>query len=221
MQLNEPHTEHENASTSLKVVLLVFAVVLVGALGYFVWEQKKAGDTADYSAPTVKKVPTATTAKDETADWKTYTGAYFSFKYPLNWEVATGGLGEFNSPTRLRLVSPETRIEVENSDLFEIDFIDFQYYERIADEGENKVNGYGATTLDELMTKSPTITKIGAVTINGVNGYDGIRVGKSEYYSVYLSKSGHLYEIIFDHRGEKANVSSTENLIIKSFKVNN
>ncbi len=82
MELNEIHTEHEHATTSLKVLLLVFAIVLVGALAYLVWAQNTAPDTTDNSATTVKKTATATTG--ETADWKTYTNETygFSIKYP-------------------------------------------------------------------------------------------------------------------------------------------
>lgn len=38
MQLNEVHNQHEHASVSLKVLLLIFVIVLVGALSYFVWD---------------------------------------------------------------------------------------------------------------------------------------------------------------------------------------
>lgn len=94
MELNEIHTEHEHATTSLKVVLLVFAIVLVGALSYLVWASNSAPDTTDNSAATTKKTTTNTpststatpsdTKTDETASWKTYKSAEFdfNFKYP-------------------------------------------------------------------------------------------------------------------------------------------
>lgn len=55
MELNEVHTEHEHASTSLKVVLLIFVITLVAALGYLVWAFMSDPDTTDYSAANVKK----------------------------------------------------------------------------------------------------------------------------------------------------------------------
>lgn len=42
MELNDIHTEGEHASTTLKVLLLIFAIVLVGGLGYLVWYQNRA-----------------------------------------------------------------------------------------------------------------------------------------------------------------------------------
>ncbi len=53
MELNEVHTEHEQATTSLKVVLLVFVVVLVGALAYLVLVAKTTPDATDNSAAAV------------------------------------------------------------------------------------------------------------------------------------------------------------------------
>jgi hypothetical protein len=50
MQLNEIHNPSEHASTSLKVILLVFALVLVGTLGYLVWD-------ANNSTPAVAPEP--------------------------------------------------------------------------------------------------------------------------------------------------------------------
>jgi len=220
MELNEIHTDHEEATTSLKVVLLVFAVVLVGALSYLVWAQNTAPDTADNtSAPVTKKTETTTT-KDETADWKTFTGTYFSFKYPLDWQLVTTGL--VDKSLIVRLVSPEAQKKVSAGEkCLEICLqqIDFRFYDKVADETENKENNYGATTLDELVTKSPTFTKIGTVTINDSTGYDGIRQGLSAYYQVYFSQNVHLYEIFFNHRDEKSKVSPTENLIIGSYKI--
>ncbi|MEK9167684.1 MAG: hypothetical protein AAB613_03005 [Patescibacteria group bacterium] len=92
MDLNEMHSEHEHATTSLKVVLLVFAIVLVGALAYLVWAANTAPDTTDNSpAVTNTTKPTTTnnssgsgSTANDMADWKTYTNSTigFSFKYP-------------------------------------------------------------------------------------------------------------------------------------------
>jgi len=68
MQLNEVHNDHEHASVSLKVVLLVFAVILVGALGYFVWDFQNTPDTTDYSTPKITKTETTSEETTEEAD---------------------------------------------------------------------------------------------------------------------------------------------------------
>ncbi len=63
MQLNEIHNpETEHASVSLKVILLIFAVILVGVLGYLVWDYQATPDTTDYSTPKLN-----TTSETETS----------------------------------------------------------------------------------------------------------------------------------------------------------
>lgn len=98
MQLNEIHTEHEHASVSLKVVLLIFAIILVGALGYMVWEYRTSPDTNDYSIPAIKNRTSTTpepelivfTAKHNVASWKEYSSSEygFSFLYPPDYTVS-------------------------------------------------------------------------------------------------------------------------------------
>ncbi len=55
-------TEHEQASVSLKVILLIFAVVLIGALGYFVWDYQMTPSTTEESTDL------SSTAQTETAE---------------------------------------------------------------------------------------------------------------------------------------------------------
>lgn len=54
MELNEPFEGHEHATTSLKVVLLVFALVLVGALAYLVQATYSQTEETTEVAPSVK-----------------------------------------------------------------------------------------------------------------------------------------------------------------------
>lgn len=64
MELNDTiHNEAEHASTSLKVLLLIFAIALVGGLGYLVWYQNNTSDTTEEtSVSTTKTTATGTSA---------------------------------------------------------------------------------------------------------------------------------------------------------------
>ncbi len=71
MQLNEIHNpETEHAAVSLKVILLIFAIILVGVLSYLVWDYQTAPDTTDYSVPklTNSSSEAAETASATTVD---------------------------------------------------------------------------------------------------------------------------------------------------------
>lgn len=82
MELNEVHTEHEHATTSLKVLLLVFAIVLVGALAYLVWAQNTAPDTTDNSTAVSKTAtPSTSTTTDKLSGLKTYSNSKYGFSF--------------------------------------------------------------------------------------------------------------------------------------------
>ncbi|MCR4278092.1 MAG: exo-alpha-sialidase [Candidatus Berkelbacteria bacterium] len=80
MELNEIHTEHEHASTSLKVVLSIFAIVLIGALAYFVWN---AGQTPDNSTEA-----TTVTKPKNTAQYNWSTSAQGPYKDKISFATS-------------------------------------------------------------------------------------------------------------------------------------
>lgn len=72
---------HDHASTSFKVVLLVFAIVLIGALGYLVNQQNKEPDTTDNSVVKKNTVTETRSALDKSS-------TYF-FTLPTGYKLAT------------------------------------------------------------------------------------------------------------------------------------
>jgi len=67
MELNDTiHNETEHASTSLKVLLFIFAVALVGALGYLVWYQNNASDSTEEPTVTAKTSGSGSTESNDT-----------------------------------------------------------------------------------------------------------------------------------------------------------
>lgn len=68
-----------HAPTGLKLWLAVFGVVLVLALGYFVWVANTSPDTTEDPTAVTKKTTT-----DETAGWRSYTNTRvaYAFEYP-------------------------------------------------------------------------------------------------------------------------------------------
>jgi hypothetical protein len=83
MELTEPNDFSHHASVSLKVVLLIFALVLIGALGYLVWAQNSAPDTTDYSSPVVKKTSAPADENAVACGDKAYA---FSLTFDAKWQ---------------------------------------------------------------------------------------------------------------------------------------
>lgn len=81
MQLNEIHNPSEHASVSLKTILLVFAIVLIGTLGYLVYQQNTEIDNTDYGANVIQNSETTTqnstaeTAPADPCDFSTVTAS--------------------------------------------------------------------------------------------------------------------------------------------------
>lgn len=67
--------EHEHASVSLKTLLLVFSILLVGALAYFTWDYLNTLGTEEDSSLVVgdKKSSEETTAETDPCDFSTVT----------------------------------------------------------------------------------------------------------------------------------------------------
>jgi len=63
MELNEVENDHHNATTSMKVVMLIFALVLTGALWYLVYYQNTAVDVTDNGSGALKTPTTAVVEK--------------------------------------------------------------------------------------------------------------------------------------------------------------
>ena len=103
MGMTQPELPPHHVSKTMKVLLSVFAAVLLGVLGYFVWYENTQTTTEEDTTASVKKSTgsTATTGSgttttaDKTADWKTYTNSTykFSMKYPSAWTLRNDGEG--------------------------------------------------------------------------------------------------------------------------------
>lgn len=119
MDLHEPFEGHEHATTSLKVLLLIFAVVLIAALGYFVYQTNTTPDSTDYSAKTVKDAA-ATNDATETATTETTTDDCDFTKTTVTLKTATtydlGGGEEFDTLVCGYLTQKEENMALEGDE---------------------------------------------------------------------------------------------------------
>lgn len=218
MQLNEIHTEHEHATTSLKVVLLVFAIVLVGALSYLVWASNTAPDTTDNSATTVKPTTISTT------DWKTYTGTAdnYTFKYPKGWILDSSG-----AQWSVTLTSPET--VKSNKDCAEpcegagpdITFDSFASPKDLANTADPA--SVNIKTVQDLIDIDSQIQVDGS-GISVVGGVSSRKVtidGMDRHFAYLVPKGTSFFQILFRNRSSEGDLSATDKAIVDSFKFTN
>lgn len=71
------------------LILGVVITVLVAGGVYYLKQSKKAPVTSQPAAQLQSPSPVPSSIPDETANWKTYSNQYYSFKYPSNWDLET------------------------------------------------------------------------------------------------------------------------------------
>jgi len=195
----------------LLILLAVGAVVLVGL--YF-WIKP-------YLTP--KPVITPEPTSVSSADWLVYKNPTygFGFKYPKEWK-AQEKVGPNSDQAVVSLTSPETSQKTSSSTnvgpLSQYDFSVY-YYDSVAEEIENKSNNWGATTLDELISKSKGVVKLTAVSkLGDANAIDVVWSGEGTYYTILATKNNHLYKIFFANRSAATELTLNEKEILRTFQ---
>lgn len=206
MQLNEVHNEQEHASVSLKVILLVFAIILVGALGYLVWDAKNIQDTTDYSTPvvtkTVETTPEATTGteipkKDEvTKNIINYDNNFWGNNakvIPLSFELPAGYGVSINSSCEGACIA-KYQVGIFTNSLLDLRLKDTALYINITviEPGiEKSVDEY-------ISSRKYGYKKDSSIEIGGINS--------STYSDIGLTAS---YHIIFIYKEQLHHITAT------------
>jgi len=94
MEPNDTGQTHEHATVSMKVVLLIFAVVLIGALGYFVYQQYYAPDAVTDNGGFTSTTPSSGGTTSTAVDCD-FAGTTASLKPGVTYDL--GGTEEFDT----------------------------------------------------------------------------------------------------------------------------
>lgn len=194
-----------------KLIVGILVVFVFAVAGIFGWEKLAINKPSDTNLDS----QTDTNAQD----WKTYQNGKsgFEIKYPTNW-MALENSGDNSDRSIISLVSPETQEMIQNRKTDSSCDLSIYYYFSVADEPENKINEFKATTLEEMIDKNRMITRIGQTTLGGEQATDVIWGGAGAYYTVLSDHANHLYKISSCNKERRNALTKTEMTILESFK---
>lgn len=198
--------------------LILLSSALLGVVFLAGCGQQPARQTQSTTPAPAAEQPTV----NQTANWKTYTSEKygFSFQYPNDWKLSENS-GNNSDRSVATIVSPETQKLAQDKQVIYSEDISIYYYPSISDGDENATKNLGATTLEELINKDATITKIGSTEIGGKEATDVLWGGMGLYYAILVTNDSHLYKIWFSNIDNKDNLTSIEKTILSTFKFTN
>jgi hypothetical protein len=95
VQIPTPAKSPSSKSKNWLVILLIFFVVILslGTTMFFAYQNVQLKQQVAQITPTLSPTPTANLSEAEPKDWKSYTNPTwkYSFKYPPQWGVSSGG----------------------------------------------------------------------------------------------------------------------------------
>jgi len=191
------------------IIGILVALVLVG-VGIF--GLGKLSTTPNGTNPNPKK-------DIVTQDWKTYQNGQSGFEigYPSNWTMLENS-GDNADPSVISLISPETQEMIRNKKTSSSCDLSVYYYSSMADEPENKINGFKADTLEEIVDKNQMVTRIGRTTLGGEPAIDVIWGGAGASYTILSDHGNHLYKISSCNKERRDLLTKTEMGILETFK---
>lgn len=154
-------------------------------------------------------------APEDNLEWKTYRNDYYGYeiKYPKDWIL--------NNENKERITLNNQENEKVEAGVYNEGYMEdiiINYYSSISEELENKLNNFGATTLDELVAKNRFYGSPNKIIFAGKDAYELIAGGFGAYYSILIEKNSHLYTITFGNRSKKIALTEIDKEILNSFK---
>jgi len=198
----------ENKVNPWLVILTIAVIATIAGGGLYYWNtQKQIPEQVVIEQEQPNETP-----ESVDQEWPTYTSDKgFSISYPSDWSISENAGN--NAALSVVSLNPPLDEELKGKPILPGDRLSIYYYDNVADEPE--ASNLEATTLDELVSKNPMITKIDSMEIGGLNGTDVIWGGFGAYYTILVAKDSHLYKIQFSDENE---LTETEQAIVNSFK---
>lgn len=217
-------------STFWKIfITVILTAAVVGGGGYWYMNKKATSDKAKLQSQiddlskqvTELKSSSSTTTTDETANWKTYTNATygFSFKYPSDWSKE-----EFGNNSQVIVSSADTKQLVDEGKLHPgyANNLVVTYYSTINSENARGGSWEGQRTYSNLADyftdAKAAKQKTGETTVGGVKAYEVGITGLGGNFGIMIERSNGIYELSFERRTKKSELTQDEKNILSTFQ---
>lgn len=151
----------------------------------------------------------------------------YTIHYPKDWVAIEISELKGEHSSGLRLISPQTLASVKDPgpdyDGIKED-ITIHYFDSIGEEIVNKREGYAAKNLEDLIGKEgATILEVTEIAVEGKDLKETEAIKKidgKDVYSIFFEKEEWVYEINFNYRSSKDELSEVEKAILYEFSPN-
>ncbi len=183
---------------NILVILLGSSLVIALALAGYFYFQSQLGQPIEKNKPNYTKTIPDSKPVDETANWKTYTGKHFSFKYPGEWQLMT-------IPPGLTKDSIEDMsLRITSSSIFSVTAYTNDYQKAL---DYNKSNNN--PTIQRITVDSHTGTRL------DIDGHEMF----SHLTNVFIRGTGDVTYFVIGFNGEKKDLTEEIlNVIFSTFK---
>lgn len=204
------------------LLLVIITAAIVGGGVYYYLNKKSDQDKQNLNnqIEDLRQQTTGSSISDENPEgpsidqeaisWKTYkNGSYgFTLQYPATWTIEEGVV-ENGDKSVVALNNPAT----DRADDFAV-----YYYLSVTEESENQAQNLGAKTIDELVSKDDSITKIGSMKLGGLPATDVYWKTTNSNYVILAMSQDHLFKIWLGGSENKESLTEIDKKIIASFQ---
>lgn len=186
-----PFLTQSKTNWKFLLIVVILAIIVGGGILWCVEKQELSYQPLEIQGPA---------DIDETADWQTYNGMYFSFKYPLAWMEETGLAFEY--PENLEVIG----LRISPNAVFEASYKNYSY--------ENNIQ---RLTNTKRSVEKIIVTGREATRFESVGSGETLPIGFSIISVIVKDSENTSYEMVFN--GDRSDITDQLiNQILSTFR---
>ncbi len=151
------------------------------------------------------------TVVGNTSDWQTYENGElnYSIKYPSDWNLDT----EYISQGSLYILSKERQQKLDAGEIVRVFDVLVEVYKSSSELPNNSIELLSFENWIEQEADTYGFTDRKSITLDGIQGYQGIGSGHGSLYLIFIQNGDYIYQL---ETGDTASPTDTEDRIINS-----